>query len=117
MQKFYWVSLLMQKGKNVGNCGSMIQADSEEDSITQALKDDDTIAFLRDGYSLLNTVATKLSPNVCPFNSDFDVYYANQMLCIKTGNLSPESIKAILSATNLNEDLQAEISSSIIEGE
>ena len=118
MQKFYSVSLLMQKGNHVGNCGSIVQADSESDSIERALKKDDVIALFRDGYRLVNPSAYELSPHICPSNSGFDVYYVNllEMLCIKTNALSPESIETILSATNLNKSLQAELWSAITEG-
>lgn len=107
----------MQKSNHIGSCGCAIQANSEDDAINQALKDDDFISLLRKGYTLLNTVTTKLSSDVCPFNSGFDVYYVNsqEMLCIRTNVLSLESVETILSATNLNRSLQVNLWSAITE--
>lgn len=95
----------MENEYRIGAHAQILLANSQDGAVKQALKTDEVINLFKKGFKLARSSSCEIKSEVCPHNSGSDVFYvsSSEMLCIKTGNLSPESIESILSATNLSE--------------
>lgn len=105
MQKQFIVFLALHKHSDVVIQNFFWLAETEEEALDSVLKNEKILGFLKQGYQISHHRTEALDPDVCPQNSDFNVYYLGsaKMLCIRTDALSAESVESILSATNLSE--------------